>query len=377
MIMPTQQKEPQKILCPICKNPLNKIPAICSKCGYIFRFFATELSEEQQKILRDEIELLRKQWLEKQNIIDDTVFNNDELTPQKAIIKRAEMDANVIILAGFAESGKSSIIEILFESFEKGSFSGYQLMNTITRNGLKERCQLRKKHPKYRSLTPVRHKRKNEAFLYSRTYLHMEIQPVESSYSRNLLFFDINGMSFFQGLISEEEKPEELTTSILEPDHFVLLIDGKIITQHSVKYAFNENIELLEKCIQSGIVNNKLYLHFAISKWDLIKNQEPSVFERIIKEIDNEKLKIKNRYRDYKHLYFENIAVRPDTPVVDMAYGLNKLLPLWINHRNVDFHKKKNKMMSPFNLAKNLQKIVNGYLKDENCMFLIRPNRSK
>jgi len=371
--MSTQKSEKQITQCPVCDKHLNKIPETCSQCTYKIRLFASELSEKKKKMLHDEIELLRRQWKEKQN---KTVHISDELTPQKAIIKRAELDANVVILAGFSGSGKSSIIEILFESFEKGNFSGYQLVNTITRDGLIERCRIRKQHPKYITLTPDRNHRKNEGYLHSRTYLHMEIQPVDlSRYSRNLLFFDIDGVIFQQGLNSDEDRPEELTTPILEPDHFVLLIDANIINQYSVKYAFKENIELLDKCINSGVVHSKIHLHIVISKWDLIKSQEPSIVEKLIKEINSEKMNIQKKYTHFKHLYFENIAVRPDTPVIDMAYGLDKLLPLWINQRNFDFHTKNNKMMSPLNLAHNFDNIVNGYLRDENCMFLIRPNR--
>ena len=360
------------IECPVCLHPFNtQANAIyCPLCNFEYMFTITSLTEEEKCILEGIIETLSTKF-------NESRFDNAFTIP-RAIIERLKYKSKVIIIAGLTNSGKSTISESIYKAITDKPFAGYKFNFSDTKEAFEERLRARIENPNYRSTKYISNVNtdKNISLLQRRSYLHMQVSKNKYNQAVNeILFFDLPGEIFEAGVKSRKKQPEELIDTILQPDHFVLLIDGNKLD--NINNAFEESISLFQKCIDAGIVNNDTYVEIIISKWDLIVKKGIDECKEISIQIENLQNKIKKRYKQFLNLNFYKIAAEPEiNSELSFAYGLENLFPLWARPKMKNTKNKKYTLLKVINkIDPNKIDPNEKYFTEKNCLYLIRPNR--
>lgn len=172
--------------------------------------------------------------------------------------------ANLVLLIGEPECGKSTLYAALFDRFHKGGCAHYLFAGTKTPVGFERRCH----KARFLSRNDVSKNDRTPNFEFS--YLHLSVRhasmkkPIE-----HLLFADVNGEKFQTARDSDEDMQK---MSILKKaEHIFFVADGDMLIdngkRHNVK---DEMTSILKRALQNNMIDPKKGINLLITKWDKI-----------------------------------------------------------------------------------------------------------
>jgi len=247
-----------------------------------------------------------------------------DLDPRSAAeITRAAL-TRLIIIAGEAESGKTTLLASIHQKLNEGPFAGYLFAGSQTLFGWERRCHLAR-------IASGRSSPDTERTLgLKHTLLHLRVRRSDLSMpGQDILFTDISGELFRRVRDSGEECRR---LSILRrADHFVLTLDGDKLSRSDVRQeAFHNGALILRSCCDEGMLTSNSFVDVLFTKYDLLKPKEDEdgstrdFLEHIAQNLRDRFEKRVSRLR------FFRVAARSDTGNLEEAYGLPDILPSWI-----------------------------------------------
>ena len=230
---------------------------------------------------------------------------------------------NVIIVAGGAECGKTTLVASIFEKFQRGPLAGFNFAGSLTLPAFERRCH----HSRIasRRVEPTTERTVG----LEDTFLHLRVRAQdEGSEPQDLLFSDLAGERFRLARDSTDEcrKMQVLRRT----DHFVLLLDcARLSVSAQRQEAFVDGRVLLRSCVDSGMLGNCSFVDVLLAKWDLVEERKGdkglfTFIEKVRGTILNE---FSNRVG---RLRFFEIAARPASSVLPFAYNLEMCFPSWV-----------------------------------------------
>ena len=246
-------------------------------------------------------------------------------------LKLAEISAitfrnrtQIIVIAGPVKSGKTTLITSLFHLFQRGAFANYLFSGSETLVGFDRRCHLaRTSSGRETQDTPRTHPYIEDKFL------HLKLRHVAEKFpDSDVLFLDISGENYDAAKNSITECKELNLPNKF--DYFVLLIDGEKITRFDRRQRVNNDARmLLRSFLSSNILTKASYVDVLFTKLDLVeKNPDRNEHLEFIKKI---KESISAQFDEhFGRLRFFEIAARPEAGVFDLGYGMENLLPSWV-----------------------------------------------
>ena len=243
-----------------------------------------------------------------------------DLTPEMGNRLAAARLVRLVFLAGEAESGKTTLLAAIYEKFNSGPFAGLIFGGSLTFIGWEQRCHLSRvasgaERPDTERTLGLQHR-----------LLHLRVRDQELvDGTQDLLFTDLSGEVF--KLIRDSTAECQQLGMLKRADHFVLLFDGKKLSERSTRHeAQNNGIALLRSCVDAGMVGSRSFVDVVFSKYDLIlaAGHDTIEFLGTVRETIKGRLGLK-----LGRLRFHNIAARPESGPTEYAFGIPELLSSW------------------------------------------------
>lgn len=231
---------------------------------------------------------------------------------------------HVILIAGAAASGKTTLIATIFHCFQREPFAGYLFAGSDTLPGFDERCYLARTASGRSNAETERTKPGVD-----RKFLHLRVRAKDKdALIKNMLIADLSGEHFKDAKDSIDECRR--FSLIRRADHFVLLLDGEKLLQHDRRQsAKNDAIMLLRSCLDAGQLGPRSLVDVLFSKWDLIETSQDKTEN--VAYINQVEVSIKNQFEScFGRLRFFKIAAMREKGNLPIGYGIKEPFPSWV-----------------------------------------------
>jgi hypothetical protein len=228
--------------------------------------------------------------------------------------------ATVILFAGTADSGKTTLLSSLYLLLHKGPLAHYMFAGSLTLVGFEKRvhnCRLAS------GLDAPNTERSKFSEL-----LHLRVRKENDSQgSRDLLLCDLWGEDFREAKDSVEGCKR--LTILRRADAFVLLVDGaKLALNESRQQAKSDVLSLLRNVLDCQMLAETAVVDVLFTKWDIIATSTTADdSERFAKFVESD---IKRQFQSrVGALRFARVAAHPKQGGFPVGYGLEALFATW------------------------------------------------
>jgi hypothetical protein len=247
----------------------------------------------------------------------------DSLDSSSARFVTTHMLTRLIILAGAADSGKTTLLATIYELFQDGPFAGYVFAGSRTLPGFERRSHLARiasgrSHP-----DTERTKSAEEGLL------HLKVKRADGGrQSRDLLFTDLSGERF---RLIKDSTDECMKFDLLKrADHLVVLIDGDKICQMDRRLgAITDTRMLLRSCLDAGMIGAHSFVDIAVTKYDLLVAPVEQVAALDFVRTESESLR-KDFETRVARLRVVCVAARQGDSSLPTGYQLDNLFRSWV-----------------------------------------------
>lgn len=230
-----------------------------------------------------------------------------------------------IVLAGPADSGKTTLLTSLYELFQWGQIEGFAFAGSNTLPAFEERCYLSRRD----SGSPVPHTQRTLYKGPNPEYLHLRIRSIgQLRQFRDFLFTDVSGEMFEHARDSTAECKEMIF--LKRAHHFLLFLDSARGVQRDKRWAMAEDGKaLLQSCVDSEMIGPNCSVSVIWSRFDyfVAKNTEDHHHDF---RVDVERELREAFAQRIPKLLFREVAARPlEAPDLPIGYGVPDLLKQW------------------------------------------------
>lgn len=244
-----------------------------------------------------------------------------DLTPDSASLITAASLTRLVLIAGEAESGKTTLLATIYEKFNAGPFADFLFAGTATFVGWEKRCH-------FSRVASGSERADTERTLgLQQRLLHLRLRNVHlADAPQDILFTDLSGEVF--KLVRDSTAECQQLGMLKRADHVVLLIDGKKIAEAATRHqALNNSIALLRSTVDAGMVGPQSFVDVVFSKYDVLQTADSKTSEFV----NNATGTITTRFgTKLGRLRFHRIAARPESPDVEFGFGIPELLRSWV-----------------------------------------------
>jgi hypothetical protein len=249
-----------------------------------------------------------------------------ELNEAQAQTMATGRPVRLIVIAGAADCGKTTLLTSLYELFQSGPVKGNQFADCDTLPAFEKRCHL------------SRVDSENEEPETARTpydgphpeYVHVKIQDgTEGASHIDFLFTDVSGEMFEHARNSTDECKK--LTFLRRASHFLVFLDCEKAVQLERRWGMVQDAKsLLQSCLDSDMLESTCFVTVIWAKCDYFEAAREKVpINEFVKHVEDEfKAAFGNRIPNFK---FHRTAARPTRfPNLRMGYGVKELLKDWI-----------------------------------------------
>ena len=249
----------------------------------------------------------------------------DPLTVAEAGDMIANSLTRVVVLAGMASSGKTTLISSLYESFLNGPLGAYMMAGCQTLSGFEKRCHLARTASNADAPDTER-TRPDEQDLY----LHLKLSRTEpSQLTREVLVADWWGETFRQ--VKDSVDFVRGLSVLNSCTNLTILIDGeKIASNNERQIARSDALMVLRSCLDSEMLPEQARVEVVFTKADLFRRKQNRTDSGFIKATNEQ---FENNFANrVARLSFVETAARLAGPesTVEKGHGIAELLKLWV-----------------------------------------------
>ncbi|MFP5436802.1 MAG: TRAFAC clade GTPase domain-containing protein [Bacteroidia bacterium] len=247
--------------------------------------------------------------------------SNDEITNADVERITYKYSANLILLVGEPDSGKSTLFASLFDRFQKGAFMDYYFAGTKTPLGFERKCH----HARVISLNKVSKTERTKTKEF--TFLHLAVREKNLiTEAKHLLFADVNGEKF---QAARNEDDEMLSLKVFSnADHICFIVDGSHLVNPKLRQTAKNNLfKIIDRALQNGMISIEKGINIIITKMDMVgtKEEQDSLESFFVKPLDNKYGElIKNRI---------GVASRSKNVNIPAGFGINEFLRLSLERK--------------------------------------------
>lgn len=251
-------------------------------------------------------------------------WRGEALEGQEALDVTQAVPARVVVVAGPAESGKTTLVAGLYEMFHRGPFGGHLFAGSRTLVGFERRCHLARRASGLEAPDTERTSRTS-----GQPMLHLRVRPPAGSEATDLLVTDIYGEAFRHAADSTEEC--QRLGVLRRADHVAVLVDGARLASLKLRQQpFAEADALLRSCEDAGMLDRTSQVQVVVTKADLVRVGADAAARQ--KFVADKLGWIAERHAGRLGLLttFE-VAVRPNPDSgLDPGHGLAPLFEAWV-----------------------------------------------
>jgi hypothetical protein len=245
-----------------------------------------------------------------------------DLTPDLGVAVTAAALTRLVLIAGEAESGKTTLLATIYEKFNGGPFAKLLFAGSQTLISWEERCHLARVASGGERPDTERTLGLQQRLLHLRVRDVAQDQPIQ-----DLLFTDLSGEVF--KLVRDSTAECQQLGMLKRADHIVLLLDGEKLANAASRHeALNNGLALLRSCVDARMIGSHSFVDVVFSKYDLLTAGAGAIeFLQFAEE------RISSRFGSrVGRLRFHNIAARPgQASGVEFGFGISDLLRSWVD----------------------------------------------
>jgi hypothetical protein len=246
------------------------------------------------------------------------LWSGDALVPEEANAIVASGCARTILLAGEAESGKTTLLAAVFEQYLKGPYAGLRFRESRTLAALEERCFLARVASGRSKSTTKRTTLTDEPRI-----IHLQLQSQGDRRNHDLLAVDIAGERFTAARNNNDAWAE---ISVLKTvDRIVFLLDGARIADPKTRQeTISATRQLVRSALEAGVASSEI-ADVAVTKWDLVVGAGDAAVKAAETALE--------RFGDVLDRdagSFIKTSARSEVDEVDAGFGLEALLQRWL-----------------------------------------------
>lgn len=256
-----------------------------------------------------------------------------ELDPDTAYPITAASPTRVLVVAGLADSGKTTLVASIYECFlKRRSFAGYCFAGSETLLGFEKRCHLARTASGLSRADTERTGRSEGTPL-----LHLRVRPEgRKSPGRDLLFTDVFGEAFREAKDSSDACRR--LGILRRADRLLLLVDGGELSQNERRFAAYSAVrDFLRRSLDTGMLPLDPLVDVLATKWDIVDRlppREKASAEEYIRRI--EALLTEDFVGRVDNLRFGRIAARPSPEsALALCHGVEPLFSAWVEESSL------------------------------------------
>lgn len=198
--------------------------------------------------------------------IDVSLPDSSDMDSNAAHNVMRTVPTRIILCAGPADSGKTTLLSRIYESFQHGPFAGLNFAGSATLHGFERRCHLARA-VSGRSMPDMEHTPTSLGL----RFLHLRVRVVGGgSRPEDILLADLGG-EIFEAVKNSEEACKGLGV-IARSDVFALLLDGgRLANAEKRADTVASGMSLVRRCVESQMLGIHSTVDVVISKYDLFK----------------------------------------------------------------------------------------------------------
>lgn len=229
----------------------------------------------------------------------------------------------LVVFAGAADSGKTTVLASIYEQLSKGPFAGFEFAGSRSLLGFEEICHLNRLasggvRPDTPRTIPV-----EEA-----SYYHLAIKRAEDGARRRHVLLSAMSGELFR-MAKDTRVDAGRLNYLRRADMIVVLVDGaRLAVLEQRTNARTEAASILESFIDARLVGARCRVEFVFSKLDRVNAAGQAALNFLC--ITQNKLEAKFRNL-VPSLSFRRIAARPDPSISsdDVDTGLSEAFASW------------------------------------------------
>ena len=251
------------------------------------------------------------------------LYPGNELTSDDADALTLRSPVHLVVFAGAAESGKTTVLASIYDRLNGGPFAGFQFAGSRSLLGFEQICYLNRVASGGTRPDTSRTVPSDEA-----AYYHLALRGAEpGAKRRHVLLSAISGELFRLARNSREDC--ERLTFLHRANTIVVLVDGaRLVVPAQRTIAQSEPSSILESFLDAKMIGSQCRVELVFSKLDLIVEAGDAAMEFM----DTTESKLKAKFGDrVPHLAFRRIAARPQIEPCEgtMNDGLAAALVAW------------------------------------------------
>ena len=251
-----------------------------------------------------------------------------ELNESQAQELESNSPARLIVLAGAADCGKTTLLSILYEMFQAGTVDKKQFAGCHTFPAFEKKCHLGRTDSGNKDEDTVR----NTYDGPHPEYLHLKLQNGPKALGHvDFLFTDVSGEMFEHARNSTEECKK--LTFLLRASHILVFMDCEKLFQPKKCWRMAKDAKsLMQSCLDSGMFPPDCFVTVVWAKYDFVEAANDKEKAAAKAFMQNEENEIRTRFGPrITNLRFHQAAARPkQTPNMNFCHGVGELLEEWV-----------------------------------------------
>jgi hypothetical protein len=238
--------------------------------------------------------------------------------------------AQIVVLGGMVESGKTTLIARIFEMLQNSPVANHNFAASRTLAEF-DKLSWHSTMESQGANPTTEHTYRSE----NNHFLHLRVRAVDNAAAMDVLICDIPG-EIFPEAVAEEGVCLDLC-ALRRADHLVLFLDGAVMCKiHDRHDPCGKILDFVDRAIQTGQIGLHTALHLVISKCDMLP-QSPD--DEVLLFVNSTEQSFRERYAGkFGDLKTWRIAARPVHPVLPTVETIEEIFGTWIttSHQQVN-----------------------------------------
>jgi hypothetical protein len=246
------------------------------------------------------------------------------MQPGESMEISAARPTRFVVVAGAADSGKTTLLASLHERFLRGPWAGYLFAGCATFLGFERICHKGRGASGRQEPDTDRTKRSE-----GRQLLHLRVRTADCSRpAQDLLLSDLSGEEFDDARASADDARR--LTIVQSAHHLVLLVDGEKLADHDSRQAARDETSLLLRTlVEERLVGHTSRVDLVFTKWDLViaqqsREETEELADMILRDLSDRYAARVAQFRSFR------VAARDPTGQLPPAHGLETAFPSWV-----------------------------------------------